>query len=152
MSTEELDPPPRLNAGVYEQMLDNTREVADKALARLRGLSDQLPGGAIEHVERLHDNPVSERRKAARLNDPSIPVAVQAINLQTDNGETLMKDHCPSGLAVLMPCPAGVGTVIRVRMPEQLGDGGWVSVEVKYCRKEGERWVAGCELLDQGPL
>ena len=64
-----------------------------------------------------------------------------------------MKDHSPTGLAVLLPCPAGVGTILRVRVPPEIARDDWVTVEVKYCRKEGDHWIAGCELLDkQSPI
>jgi hypothetical protein len=54
-------------------------------------------------------------------------------------------------VGVLLPGPAGVGTLLRVFMPAQLGGGGWVAVEVKHCRKEAAGWVAGCELIDDRP-
>jgi len=135
----------------YDRILGEARAVSGKAIERLRELSNQLPDGVIEQVERLRENPAGERRKAVRVDDHSLSVVVTATDLQTD--ETAVKDHCPTGLAVLLPCPAGVGTVLRVRMPPKFGGGGWVSVEVRYCRKEGDAWVAGCELLvEQTPI
>ena len=142
-----------LSEGIYGRMLDKTREVANKALDRLRGLSDQLPVGMVEQVERLHEDPTHERRKTTRVNDASIRVTIQIAGLPDTTGEMVMQDHCPMGMAVLLPCPAGVGTVLRLRMPPKLGNGGWMTVEVKHCRKEGKGWIAGCELLsEQSPL
>src|SRR5262249_29165922 len=107
---------------------------------------------AVEHVERLHQDPLAERRKAARLADGPVPVAVRWEALPDEAGG-MVRDHCPTGLAVLLPCPAGVGTVLRVRMPAEMGGGGWVTVEVRYCRKEAGGWVAGCELVsNQSPI
>ena len=123
-----------------------TREVADKALDRLRELSNQLPRGVVEQVERLHENPAHERRKAARVSDASLSVLVQAADVPGAAG-LVVQDHGPAGLAILLPCPAGEGTFLRVRLPPQLGGGGWVTVEVKYCRKVEGGWHAGCELL-----
>ncbi|HYT90499.1 MAG TPA: hypothetical protein VEL76_17465 [Gemmataceae bacterium] len=152
MSAEQLeDRIPFFCEEVYTRILDETQEVADKALDRLRMLGNQLPAGMIEQVERLRKDPAHERRKTVRVNDLSIPVAVQIANLAEATDRTALKDHCPTGLAVLLPCPAAVGTILRVRMPAHLGGGGWVTVEVKYCRRAGEEWIAGCELLDEQP-
>jgi len=133
---------------VREGMLEEARDVSRQAIQRLRELSGQLPGGALEHVERLHKDPSAERRKAARLGDGSIPVAVRAGSLHDEGGS--VRDHCPTGLGVVLPCPAGVGTILRVLLPPEMG-GGWVTVEVKYCRKEPGGWVAGCELVGNQP-
>src|SRR5688500_15195866 len=103
----------------HERVLEEAREVSGKALERLRGLAGELPEGAVAHVERLHADPAVERRKAARLGDRSVPVAVRLEPHRDESGA--VKDHCPTGLAVLLPCPAGVGTVLRVRMPEEQG-------------------------------
>jgi hypothetical protein len=149
-NSEGRAPGPDFPAELYRRMLDETREMADKALDRLRELSNQLPDGVLEQVERLHEDPTHERRKAARVSDLSIPVAVQIVDLAGVTEGTAMKDHCPTGLAVLLPCPAGVGTLLRVRLPK-LGQAEWVSVEVRYCRRQGDRWVAGCELLSNQP-
>lgn len=140
---------PGLSEDLYGQMLDRTREVGDKAIDRLRGLGDRLPGGLVEQVERLHDDPTHERRKAARVADPPLAVAVHMEERSGRTEGTAMKDHSPMGLAVLLPCPAGVGTLLRIRLPTS---GAWVTVEVKHCRKEGAGWVAGCELLENQPL
>jgi len=134
---------------LYGRILDEARGLSDKALGRLRELSSELPGGVIEQVERLHDDPVGERRKSVRVDDHSLAVAVVAADLPAEG--TAVKNHCPAGLAILLPCPAGVGTVLRVRMPPELGGAGWVSVQVRYCRKEANGWVAGCELLGEQP-
>jgi hypothetical protein len=141
MSHEEND--------VLGRMITQAREVGGKALERLRGLARQLPQGAIEHVERLHGNPAGERRKAARLADWSIPVAVRPGDL-TDESSGVVRDRCPTGLAVVLPRPAAVGTFLRVRLPAGMG-GGWVTVEVRHCREEPGGWVAGCELAGNQP-
>src|SRR4051812_88344 len=75
-----------LGEEVRSRILEHTREVVANALSRLRGLSSQLPAGVLEQVERLHSDPAHERRKAARLEDSSAPVAVQAPGLpEADN-------------------------------------------------------------------
>jgi len=140
-----------LREDIYDRLLGEIREVSSRALDRLRELGEQLPDGVVEQVERLHADPTHERRKATRVNDLSIPVAVAAAGLPAGMGALGMKDHGLRGLAVLLPCPAGVGTVLRVRLPAEIGGGGWVMVEVKHCRREGKAWVAGCELLDDQP-
>src|SRR4051794_24452145 len=133
---------------VREQVMEEARGVAERALERLRGLSGELPEGAVEQVERLHRDPASERRKAARLGDAPLPVSVRLGPLPGGT-EGAVRDHSPSGLSVLLPCPAGVGTVLRLRLPEQMG--GWVTVEVRHCRREAGGWVAGCELAPGQP-
>jgi len=137
---------------VHERVMERAREVAGKTLDRLRGLASQLPDGAVEHVERLHEDPLRERRKAARLPDGAIPVAVRPGERPVETGGAV-RDHCPTGLSVLLPCPAGVGTVLLVRMPDELGGGGWVTVEVRHCRRDREAggWGAGCELVGGQP-
>lgn len=133
-----------------ERVMEQAKEVGNRALNRLRGLARQLPEGALEYIERLHEDPVAERRKAARLSDRSIPVAVRPEAVLDETGGAV-RDHSPTGLGVLLPCPAGVGTLLRVCMPAHLGGGGWVTVEVKHCRKEAAGWVAGCELIGDRP-
>ena len=138
--------------GDRERVMEEAREVSGKALQRLRDLAGRLPDGALEHVERLHECPTAERRKAARLADGSIAVAVRP-EARPDETGGAVRDHCPTGLAVLLPCPAGVGALLRVRLPAELGGGGWTTVEVKHCRREAGGWVAGCELIgDQPPI
>jgi len=134
---------------LYERALEEARQVSDKALARLRALGDDLPPGLVAQVERLHDDPVAERRKAARVSYPEVPAAVVLSGVESD---AVVRDHSPAGVAVLLPCPAGEGTVLRVRVPPALGGPRWVVVEVKHCHREGRGWVAGCELLDGGPI
>jgi len=139
------------NEVLYQRMMDEAREVSDKAVQRLRDLGGALPSGTVEQVERLHRDPLGERRKVARLSDPPLPVSVRATDLPPVGGSAL-RNHSPLGLAVLLPCPAGEGTLLRVRLPPDLGVG-WVTVEVKYCRREEGGWLAGCELLaEQAPL
>lgn len=151
MSTEDTKvEAAHLDVVAREQMLEQAREVSDKALERLREVAEQLPEGALEHIERLHRDPTSERRKAARLADGPLPVAVR-LDVPVDETGGLVRDHCPTGLSVLLPCPVGVGTVLHVRIPPELGGGGWVAVEVRYCRKEADGWVAGCELVGNQP-
>jgi PilZ domain len=140
--------PAGLSEDIFRRMLDEAREVGDKVLARLRELGGQLPEGTVEQVERLHYDPTHERRKTARVSDQSLPVAVQVAGQAGATNPTAIKDHSPTGLAVVLPCPAGVGTLLRVRMHP--GDT-WVTVEVKHCHKEGAGWVAGCELLGEQP-
>jgi len=149
MSTQDPDrPPPELGRSAYDELLRELRKVGDKALDRLRELRGHLPGRVVEQVEKLHDNPARERRKSARVRDPSVPVVIWAVDLP--EGSAQVKDHCPTGLAVSLSRPAEVGSVLRVEMPPELG-GGWVDVEVRYCRQEEQRWVAGCELLRGQP-
>ena len=87
-----------------------------------------------------------------RVSDASIRVPIRIADAPGPPDEVPMRDHCPTGMAILLPCPAGVGTILRLRMPPEFGDGGWVTVEVKHCRKEGAKWLAGCELLSAQPL
>src|SRR4051794_9706017 len=91
----ERPPDPVRGEALFNRLLRKTRKVADNALDRLRGLSSQLPSGAVEQVERLHENPTHERRKAARLSDSSIPVAVQRAEPTDAADEASVKDHCP---------------------------------------------------------
>jgi len=142
--SEELGPDPWLSVDVCGQMLDETREVASKALDRLRRLSDCLPGGVIEQLEQLHKDPAHERRRTARVQAGSLPLAVQLPDLPAAPGQAGIRDHSPRGVAVVLPCPAGVGTLLRIRVPPECA---WLTVEVKHCRREGGHWVAGCELL-----
>src|ERR1700733_8351055 len=89
------------NKGLYDQMLDQVRELAQQAVLRLRSLSNLLPTGVIEQVEHLHEDPVHERRETVRFNDSPIPVTVE----EMDSLETAMKDHSPKGMAILLPVP-----------------------------------------------
>ena len=152
MSSEQpAEPTSAPGQALYDRLWEKTREVADKALDRLRDLGNKLPNGVLEQIERLHDDPESERRKATRVGDSSIPVEVQEVNQANTSDPSALKDHGPTGLAVRLPCPTGVGTHLRIRMPQEMGGRGWVTVEVKYCRKEAEGWIAGCELLSNQP-
>jgi hypothetical protein len=143
---EERAPNPALCVEVFSRLLNETRGVSEKALARLRKLGDQLPDGMVEQVEQLHDDPSQDRRKAVRVPDEAVPVSLEVAEVSGAADGAVMKDHCPAGLAVRLPCPAGVGTVLHVRMPPELGGDGWVTVEVKHCRREGDGWLAGCEI------
>jgi hypothetical protein len=138
---------PSIKKGAYDSMLDQMREVAQRTVLGLRRLSNLLPTGVVEQVEHLHEDPIHERRKTVRFNDAAIPVAVEGL----DCLETVIKDHCPKGIAICLPCPAGEGTVMRIRIPPGLA-GQWVLVAVKHCRKEGDKWVAGCEVLSEQHL
>jgi hypothetical protein len=146
-------PSPGLTQEIQNRMLDETHKVGQKAIDRLRQLSNELPSGVVEQIERLHGDPARERRMTSRVSDSSIPISIHAVGLPRAAGGTAMINHCPAGMAILLPYHAEVGTLLSVRIPLELGAGGWVTVEVRYCRKEGPRWVAGCELLDdQRPI
>jgi hypothetical protein len=141
---------PGLRSELREWALAEAQEVADKALERLLGVAHELPPSAVDYVKSLHDNPAAERRKAVRMADQAVPVVVSPLNGPSEAGEVI--DRCPTGLAVLLPCPAGVGNILLVRMPGGIDGGQWLSVEVKYYRKEACAWAAGCEVVgDQRP-
>jgi hypothetical protein len=149
MSVSEPEDRADLNVceDVYGRLLEDVRDVSDRTLDRLRLLGDDLPLGLVEQLDRLHDDPARERRKSVRVADDSAPVWVRAARLPDGSGVPAVKDHSPTGLAVLLPCPAGVGSVLHVRLPPELGGDKWVAVEVKHCRREGDGWLAGCEIL-----
>jgi hypothetical protein len=135
-----------LRSELRERVLLEAQEAADKALERLLGVADELPASAVDYVKSLHDNPAAERRKTVRMaDDQAGSVVVSPFNGPSEVGEVI--DRCPTGLAVMLPCPAGVGTILLVRMPGGIEGGPWLSVEVKYCRKEAGGWVAGCEVV-----
>ena len=142
MSTEVIEVEDDPVVVVRELVIEKAREVADRALERLRGLTAELPAGTVERVERLHGDPDSERRRAARLSDGEHPVTVCAAGSVSG----WVRDHGPTGLAVLLPGSVEVGTVLRVLLPNELG-GGWVTVEVRHCRPEADGWLTGCELI-----
>jgi hypothetical protein len=134
----------------YTLLLQELHAVADDILGRLRDLRGDLPGGLVEEVERLYRAPERDRRRTVRVTDPPLHVTVKADGLP-EGGDTAVRDHCPRGLAVRLPCPAAPGSFLRVRLPLELGGSDWVTVEVKHCRKEEEGWIAGCELLAEQP-
>jgi hypothetical protein len=138
---------PPINKGLYDSMLDQMRAVGQRAVLHLRSLGNVLPTGVVDQVEHLHDDPVHERRKTVRFEDSSILVVVEGL----DCPGTVMKDHSPNGMAILLPCPTGEGTVMRIRIPPK-PDGQWILVQVRYCRREGDIWVAGCEVLSNQPM
>jgi hypothetical protein len=134
-------------AGVIrDRVIEKAREVSDRTLERLRGLTAELPEGTVERVELLHGDPDSERRRAARLSDGAHPVTVCAAGSVAGS----VRDHGPTGLAIRLPAPVGVGWVVRVLLPATLG-GGWVTVEVRHCRPDADGWLAGCELVPGQP-
>jgi hypothetical protein len=134
---------------VYGRLLEDVRDFSDRVLDRLRGLGNELPAGLVEQVERLRGGPSRDRRAAVRVPDGPVPVGVRVPGLPEGGAPPALKDRSPTGLALLLPCPAHVGAVLRVRLPPELG--GWVAAEVRHCRREGRGWVAGCELLCHCP-
>jgi hypothetical protein len=132
--------------GLLDLVLDETREVGNKAVLHLRQLSTDLPSGVVEQIEQMHQDPAHERRTVARLQGTSTPATVQGLEGQP----TAVKDRSPMGIALHLPSPVNVGSILRVRVhPER--DGEWILVEVKHCSREGDEWVAGCELLPGQP-
>ena len=138
--------------GVREEVLKAGRGLREGPGCS-RGMAGQLPEGVLllEHVERLHRAPAAERSLSKR---PGWATARSPC--RSGQGRSpwrragLCRDHCPTGLSVLLPCPAGVGTVLCVLLPAEMG-GGWVTVEVRHCRREAGGWVAGCESLRGQP-
>ena len=143
----ERGSPPELTEQIRDRILADTRGLADRALERLRGLGAALPAGAADQVRRIRDDPGRERRKSPRLCDPPLTVTVHTADPAAPDSAAPLRDHSPTGLAVVLPCPAGEGTVLHLRSPQ----GQWVAVVVRHCRREGGGWVAGCELLDGQP-
>lgn len=149
MSIEGTDAPGLV---IRERVIEKAREVSGKALARLRGLAGELPEGTVEQVERLHRDPSAERRKAARLGDVPLPALIRTVGPLSQKTEGVVWDHSPTGLLVLLAHPLGVGTVLHLRLPQEMG-GGWVAVEVRHCRSAADGWLIGCELVPgQTPL
>jgi hypothetical protein len=146
MSSEAIETADDPGLVIRDRMIEKAREVADRALERLRGLTSELPKGTVERVELLHGDPDSERRRAVRRADGAHPVTVCAAG----SVGGCVRDHGPNGLAIFLPAPVEVGAVLRILLPPPLG-GWWVSVEVKHCRPEAAGWLAGCELIPGQP-
>ncbi len=131
---------------IRDLLLKETRGVASNAVTRLRQLRSLLPAGVVEQVEKIYQNPGQERRNSLRLAD-----SASQVKLQVDNYPgAALKDHNLTGMAIFLPCQAEVGTILHCRTAQAI-DQGCTLLEVKHCHKEGEGWVAGCEILSERP-
>ncbi len=135
-----------VNKGLFDLVLDETREVGNKAVLHLRRLSTDLPNDVIDQIEQMHQDPAHERRKVARLRGVLTPATVQGL----EDKRTAVKDRSPMGMALRLPFRVEAGSILHVWVhPERHGE--WLLIEVKHCSREGDGWVVGCELLGGQP-
>lgn len=139
---------PRLEA--YSFLLDEAEGVAGNAVGRLRRLGDRYPSDVpaplIDALERAHTNPSDERRRGVRLGGSLTPAEVRAD--PTPMAPAQVVDRSAGGLRLRVSRPLPVGFVVGVRVT---ADGRWFPVQVRYCRPDGDGWVAGCEYMAERP-
>jgi hypothetical protein len=130
---------------LHRALLEEAHEVSGQVLARLRGLEQRfpatLPTNAIAQVERLHTNPLGERRGTARIQGSSLADVRRPRARFGDHVPIL--DYSPLGVALQLCYSMDAGAVLLVCCPDTPQQ----IAEVKYCRPDGTGWVVGCEFL-----
>jgi hypothetical protein len=132
-------------------LLDAARGVSARVLDRLVELHADfpadLPGEAIRQLSFLSADVACERRGGLRLSG-GLPVVTVLVTWPRDdqlNGTPIpVHDRAPAGLALVLPRPALVGTVLEV---QGAGMDDRFRVQVKHCYRERDGWVAGCEFV-----
>src|SRR5437016_2511892 len=107
----------------YLHLLDEARGVSARVLDRLVELHADfpadLPGEAIRQLSFLSGDAACERRRGLRLSGGLPVVTVLAAWPGDDllNGTTVpVHDHAPAGLALVLPRPPIVGTVLEMQV------------------------------------
>lgn len=142
---------PFAGAKGYSQLLNEARDVSDRALDRLRALRDQFPtavsGALVEQVERLRSEGAIERRGSLRLNDDLVVTAVTDPSAPADWSRAEVVDHSAGGLALRLDYPVAEGTILLVWLGPVAPDKGWLPIEVKHCRPDEDGWLIGGQIL-----
>ena len=137
----------------YSFLLDEAEGVAGNAVSRLRRLRDRYPsdvsGRLIDELERAHANPDGERRRGVRLGGAPTPAEVRTDPSPLTTAQVVDRSAGGLRLRVIHPLPEGL--VVGVRVPAGADDLAWFPVQVRYCRRDGDTWVAGCEYVAERP-
>jgi hypothetical protein len=140
MDRPQSDVPP-----LHRALLKEAHEVSGMVLDRLRGLEQRfpatLPTNAIAQMERLHTDPLSERRGTARMQSSS-HADIRRPRARFGDQVPIL-DYSPVGVALRLCHPMDAGAVLLICCPDTPQQ----IAEVKYCRPDGTGWVVGCEFL-----
>jgi PilZ domain len=144
---------PRLEPGnlIYLKLLDKARHVSDRVLTRLQNLHDHFPAALTsEHIaqlERIHTDPVNERRRVLRFPGPSTTTSVAEARNFTEWTTATVINHSSGGLALQLNHPVHPGAILLVWVGLSSSEDAWFPFEVRHCRQEGEDWVVGGEFV-----
>jgi hypothetical protein len=153
----ELDDFPQTSSArpPYTYLLDAARGVSARALDRLVGLHAHfpadLPSEAIDQLERLGAKALEDRRRGLRLGGglPVLTIRSCWPEDTTLNGATVpVRDRAPGGLALVLPRPPRVGTVLEVQAPEVDEP---FCLQIRHCHREIDGWLAGSEFVGRPP-
>ena len=137
----------------YSFLLDEAEGVAGNAVSRLRRLGDRYPSDVpaplIDELERAHTNPDSERRSGVRLGGSATPAEVCTDPSPRTPAQVV--DRSAGGVRLRVTRPLPVGSVVGVRVPAEADNRRWFPVQVRYCRRNGDGWEAGCEFVGERP-
>src|SRR5579884_1312944 len=85
-----------------------------------------------------------ERRASPRRNVPLTRVVLWDAGSEART-QGWVADLSQGGLGVLGLRPFAAGAVLRVRAASAASAIPWIELEVRSCRKQGQRWLVGCQ-------
>jgi len=94
---------------------------------------------------------MGERRSAPRRGGGAITVVIARANARATRVQGSVTDRSLGGLGLAVPCPLGVGSIIKVRVAHVSEAIPWTPVRVKNCRPSRRQWIVGCEFIESVP-
>jgi hypothetical protein len=85
-----------------------------------------------------------DRRRAPRRSGNPVNVLIHD-GLAAIPIEGVVIDRSTGGVCIALPQPKAPGIKLEVRAAGAPDTFAWVPVEVRHCRRKGERWLIGCK-------
>jgi hypothetical protein len=149
-----------LTNDIYDLLLEETREVAQQSLNRLRALRDRYPSDfPREHLAYLQELPspsstggvlerAADRRVSPRFPKMGTRLTIAGSGDENNIHDGLLMDQSWQGLQILSPRPEEVGSVLAVHAADASEGFPDCWVEVRHCRPQEGGWAVGCQRLD----
>jgi hypothetical protein len=141
------------SAGAYFRalLLEEARWLSQEALDRLKELHDRypidLPEQVIEGLEHIRPGYQFEQRSFPRLPRHGAKIELCRPETAEPLEEVVMLDHCVGGVGVRCERPLPVGCIVSLS-PQQKSDAlSPCRAEVRYCRRQKDAWIVGCQFL-----
>ena len=132
----------------YSCLLQEARDVADKARERLRSLCEHFPEALpAEDLERLRRTEAWDRRRGVRWPLRQVQIEAQPVDAVGPAAAGRLLDQSVSGVGIWLTWPVPAGTYMHVWVDPTQHDEPAL-VEVKRCQETDEGWVLGCEVFD----
>jgi hypothetical protein len=93
----------------------------------------------------------TDRRASHRRQGGSVLVDITDGEHQTESTQGWVMDRSLGGLGIEVAAPQPTGALLLIRPASATALVPWTQVEVRGCRREGDRWQLGCQFVRTPP-